>query len=42
MAHGHQGLTLGPTTARILADMTDGDAEDWTADLIPANRAIFS
>ncbi|WP_455385498.1 NAD(P)/FAD-dependent oxidoreductase [Acidihalobacter prosperus] len=36
--HGHQGLTLGPTTGRILADLFDGRAEGVGAALSPEKR----
>jgi len=41
--HGHQGFTLGPTTARHLGDMLDGNADEACAPLTPAHRpAIIS
>ncbi|MDB6179130.1 FAD-dependent oxidoreductase [Paracoccus sp. Z330] len=36
--HGHQGFTLGPTTARHLADMMDGDTNSDVTALMPENR----
>lgn len=36
--HGHQGLTLGPTTGRILADIIDGRAEGVATALSAAKR----
>ena len=36
--HGHQGLTMGPTTARILADQVDGLPNALSDKLTPANR----
>ncbi|MGG7566748.1 NAD(P)/FAD-dependent oxidoreductase [Rhodovulum sp. DZ06] len=36
--HGHQGFTLGPTTAGILAGMIDGAPEDGFAALRPEGR----
>ncbi|WP_310620373.1 NAD(P)/FAD-dependent oxidoreductase [Flexibacterium corallicola] len=36
--HGHQGFTLGPTTARILASSIDSRLSDLGAALSPASR----
>ncbi|MEJ2479711.1 MAG: FAD-dependent oxidoreductase [Acidihalobacter sp.] len=36
--HGHQGLTLGPTTGRILADLFEGRVEGIGAALAPEKR----
>jgi len=36
--HGHQGFTLGPTTARHLAEMMAGRGGADVAALLPANR----
>lgn len=36
--HGHQGFTLGPTTAHLLADLIEGKRTELTAFLDPANR----
>ncbi|OCX60990.1 amino acid dehydrogenase [Thioclava sp. SK-1] len=36
--HGHQGLTLGPTTGRILAQMIAGDGPDGLQALTPKGR----
>ena len=40
--HGHQGLTLGPTTGKILADMMEGRAEGVAPALTPAKRIQIS
>lgn len=37
--HGHQGFTLGPTTARHLANMIDGNAHEFVHPLMPTNRS---
>lgn len=37
--HGHQGLTLGPTTGRILAEMLDGQLCDELKALKPESRS---
>ena len=37
--HGHQGLTLGPTTARLLADIMDGQSNMMTKALSPMRLA---
>ncbi|MBT9385341.1 FAD-binding oxidoreductase [Pseudooceanicola sp. CBS1P-1] len=36
--HGHQGFTLGPTTALLLADAMDGQRDDLATALAPASR----
>jgi len=36
--HGHQGLTLGPTTGRLLANIIDGESDDTVAALSPEGR----
>lgn len=36
--HGHQGFTLGPTTARILADQVSGQRADAVADALKLDR----
>ncbi|WP_316863167.1 FAD-binding oxidoreductase [uncultured Cohaesibacter sp.] len=36
--HGHQGLTQGPTTAHILADVMDGKRDALSDALAPQNR----
>lgn len=41
--HGHQGFTLGPTTARLLADAMDGTSGELHARIAPIGRpAVFS
>ncbi|WP_114007712.1 NAD(P)/FAD-dependent oxidoreductase [Cohaesibacter intestini] len=40
--HGHQGLTLGPTTGLILADMMEGSAAHWTRALMPQGRSVLA
>lgn len=39
--HGHQGFTLGPTTAAILADVMDGRAPPLAGVLAPRNRPLI-
>ncbi|WP_272643663.1 NAD(P)/FAD-dependent oxidoreductase [Marinomonas mediterranea] len=36
--HGHQGFTLGPTTANILADQMEGKENPLSSILSPAAR----
>lgn len=36
--HGHQGFTLGPTTAQLLADAVDGQTSELIEGLSPARR----
>lgn len=38
--HGHQGFTLGPTTARLLADAMDGVRNPLLDGLSPGNRHV--
>lgn len=40
--HGHQGFTLGPTSARYLADAFEGDKSDVGSALSPQNRIAAS
>lgn len=40
--HGHQGLTMGPTTARLLANAMDGNPLPVMQPLAPENRSILS
>lgn len=39
--HGHQGLTMGPTTAKILAAQMEGEKSALSEALAPANRPII-
>ncbi|PLW75930.1 NAD(P)/FAD-dependent oxidoreductase [Cohaesibacter celericrescens] len=40
--HGHQGLSMGPTTAHLLADAIDGNPDPLMTSLSPENRSIVS